>query len=248
MASTPVEKKPINDLLAEKDAFLSASDRFYEYFLRHTRAFVALGVAVLAVIIAWAAYNKYEASAEAEAGLAYEAALNTLDASPDKAAEELEAVRGNFAGRKAARLAAYALVSIYSAKSENAKALTVAEELMRTLPGAEAAVKPALLADLAGLYEAEKKYDEAAATYASILELGISQPHLRRDSLMALGRINAARGNKDEAVNNYQAVINEFPGDLKAYVANSILVSLKGEPLAFPGSVPAELTAETVTE
>lgn len=241
MASVPVEKKDIKDLLAEKDAFLTTSDRLYEYFLRHTKGFIILGALVAALIIAWAAYNKYEEGAELTATAAYEEALDALETSPDEAIEKLEAARAGFKGRHAARMAAYTLVSIYSAKNENAKALAVAEELMRTLPPLEAPLKPALLADLAGLYEAEKKYEEAAATYQSILDLGIPQPHLRRDTLMGLGRVNTLLGKNEEAMNNYQTVVTEFPGDLKAYMANSFLVALKGEPLAFPGSVPTDM-------
>jgi predicted negative regulator of RcsB-dependent stress response len=240
MASTPVEKKDIKDLLAEKDAFLTTSDRVYEYFLRHTKGFIILGVALAALVIAWAAYNKYEAGAELTATAAYEAALDAMEISPAEAATKLEAVRTDFKGRNAARMAAYALVSIYSAQNENALALAVAEELMRTMPAGEAPLKPALLADLAGLYEAEKKNEDAAATYKNILDLGIAQPNLRRDCLMALGRVNTALGKTEEAVANYQTVITEFPGDLKAYMANTFLAALKGVPQAFPGSVPAE--------
>lgn len=244
MASTPVEKKPIKDLLSEKDAFLTSSDRIYEYFLRHTKAFIIAAVLAAVVVIAWAAYSKYETAAEAEAMAAYETALDAMAESPDKAAEALEAVRTDFAGRAAARAAAYTLVSLYSAKDDNARALSLAEELMRSLPATENALKPALLNDLAGLYEAEKKYDEAAATYDSILNLGVALPQLRRDTLMSLGRVNTARGNKEEAMNNYQAVINEFPNDMKAYMANSLLAALKGEPQAFPGSIPPEALAQ----
>jgi predicted negative regulator of RcsB-dependent stress response len=244
MSHTPVEKKPIKDLLAEKDAFLTTSDKIYEYFLRHTKGFIIGAVAIAALIFAWAAYDRYEVSAEETATAAYEDALETMAEAPDQAAEALEAVRADFAGRKASRMAAYALVGIYSAQSENSQALAIAEELLRTLPPAEAALKPALLGDLAGLYEAEKKYDLASATYESILDMGIAQPHLRRDTLMSLGRVNAVRGNKEEAIGNYQALINEFPGDMKAYMANSILAALTAQPQAFPGSVPAEPAAK----
>ncbi len=239
MAGTPVEKKPIKDLLAEKDAFLTTSERIYEYFLRHTRAFIIAAAAVALLAAAWAAYSRYEESAELTASAAYEDALEAMSQSPEKATVALETVRTDFKGRKAARLAAYTLVSLYSAQNENAKALALAEELMRALPLSEAAMKPVLLSDLAGLYEAEKKYDEAAATYESILELGVAQPQLRRDGLMALGRVNTARGRTIDAANNYQAVINEFPNDMKAYMANSFLASIEGAPRAFPGSLPA---------
>jgi predicted negative regulator of RcsB-dependent stress response len=245
MANTPVEKKPIKDLLAEKDAFLTTSDKMYEYFLRHTKAFIIAAVAIAAVIIAWAAYNKYELSAEQTAAAAYENALEAVAGSLDQGAGALEAVRADFPGRKASRMAAYTLVSLYSAQNENAKATALAEELLRTLPPAENALKPVLLVNLAGLYEAEKKYDEAAATYESISNLGISQPDLRLNSLMSLGRINAARGQKEAAIKNYQDIIAEFPEKMEAYRANSILVSLTAEPRAFPGSIPAEEAAQT---
>ncbi|UQZ90803.1 hypothetical protein C4J81_16945 [Deltaproteobacteria bacterium Smac51] len=240
-ANTPVEKKPIKDLLSEKDAFLTTSDRIYEYFLRHTKGFIIVAVAVAAVVIAFAAYNKYEASAEEKALMAYESALESIVANPDKATEALETVRSDFKGRKAARMAAYTLASFYSAQNEIGKALAISEELLRTLPAAETALKPVLLGNLAGLYEAEKKYDEAAVTYETLLNLGTSQPALRRDCLLALGRINVAREKTEEAITNYQAVVNEFPNDTKAYMANSILVSLKGGPQAFPGSVLPEV-------
>ncbi len=244
-----VDKKPIRDLLREKDAFLTTSEKAYEYLLRHTKAFITAAVTVAVVIVGVAIYVKYQAGAEEEATQAYEKAMELAvgqGGEMEAGIKALEQVRTERAGRKAARLAAMALVSLYGGHGQPEKALPLAENLLQTLPPAEISLKPLLLNALGGLYEASGDYVKAGKSYEAILGLGLLEPNLKQDTLLALGRVNTAAGGKDEAVKNYEALIREFPQSFKAFWANSKLAELKEAPVAFPaGFAPMSSAAVT---
>ncbi len=239
---TPVEKKPIRDLLSEKDAFLTTSERAYEYFLRHTRGLAAAAAAVVLLVIGVAVYMHQREKAEEEAAVALEQALNAAAASqadPAAGLKALEQVRTDFPDRKAARLAAFSLVGLYAAQGQADQALALAENLLQTLKTSEVSLKPLLLSNLAGLYEVKKDYLKAAKSYEAMLALTPLDPNLKQDVLLSLGRVHSAAGQKDEAVKQYQALVTEFPQSYTAYLANLRLSELKGEAVAFPLPAPA---------
>jgi len=232
----PVDKRPIKDLLTEKDAFLTTSEKAFEYFLRHTKGIIAAVAAVALTIIGIAFYINYQDGAETKATEAFEAALEASAGETDAAAaiSALETVRENHAGRKAARLAAFTLVPLYAERGEIDKALPLAENLLHTLTKAEVSLKPLLLSTLGGLYEAKPNYPLAARTYETLLAQSQLEPNLKLEVLIALGRVNAAAGQKDEAIKYYQTVLVEYPQSMKAFMVNAKLAELKGGPVAFP--------------
>lgn len=234
---TPAEKKNIRDLLDEKDAFLTTSEKIYEYVLRHTRGLAIGAAAVVLLVIGGALYYNAQGQAEQEAGLAFETALETAAGSPDDpeaAIRALEKVRTDYAGRKAARLAEFTLLGLYAPQGRTDLALPLAENLLHTLKSHEVSLKPMLLNVLGGLYETKADYLKAAKSYETLLGLPKLEPALRQETLMALGRTNAAAGLKDEAIKNYEAVLTEVPQSFLAYRANVKLAELKGQPVAFP--------------
>jgi len=230
----PLDKKPIRDLLTEKDAFLTTSEKLQEYFLRHTKGVIITIAAVALAVIAAAVYMNHQAKAEKEAALAYENSLTRLAGSEDDGIAALEKVRGDFAGRKASRLAAFRLLGLYVAKNDTDKALPLAEDLLKTIKPAEASLKPALLSNLGGLYEEKQDYQQAAKSYETLLAMNHLGPNLQQNLLMSLGRVYTSAGRKDDAVKNYERLIREYPMTLQAFMANAKLAELKGEPVAFP--------------
>lgn len=238
-AKTPVEKKNIRDLLREKDAFLTTSEKFYEFFLRHTKAFISIGVALVLIIIGSAFYVSHQNSAEAKASEAYEDALALLE-SPDginAAIEALENMRSVHQGRKAVRLAGFSLISLYEDAGEIGKALSEAQAMLQTMRPAEVSLKPMLLTSIGGLSEVEGSYQLASSSYGAILLLPDLSPALKMESLMGLARSQAAAGNSDEALKAYESVVKEFPQSLNAFIANFKVAEIKGEALAlFPGA------------
>lgn len=246
----PVDKRPIRDLLQEKDAFLTTSEKAYEYFLRHSKAFIVAAVAVAICILALAVYTRYQKSAEAEATLAFEKALDlAISQSEDQTAglAALEKVRTDFAGRKGSRLAAFSLVNLYTSKNEVDKARLLAENLLQTLKPSEISLKPLLLNLLGGLYESGGDWRGAGTHYEAILALNNLDPALRLETLMALGRVNTAAGQKDKAVEFYQSVVKDFPQTFRAHMANAKIAELKGEvePFPLPITDPSVLTLNT---
>lgn len=236
----PVDKRPIKDLLTEKDAFLTTSERAYEYFLRHTKALITAVAVVAILVVASALYIKYQEDAELAAEEAFEKALEAASGQTDSEASinALEEVRRDYSGRKAARMASFTLVSLYSEKGEVAKALPLAENLLQTLTSGEISLKPLLLSTLGGLYESGGNPPLAIKTYETILAMTPLEPNLKQDVLSALARVHTAAGQKDEAAKYYQAILVEFPQSIKAYMANVKLAELKGEPVAFPLPAP----------
>lgn len=245
-----LDKRPIRDLLQEKDAFLTTSEKAYEYFLRHTKALIAAVVVVAVCIIAVAVYVRYQKSVEMEAALAFEKALDLASSqsqSDDKSAglSALEKARTDYEGRRGARLATFTLVNLYALSKDLDKALPLAENLLQTLKPSEASLKPLLLNNLGGLYESGGDLQRAASSYEALLALNNLEPALRMETLIALARVKAAAGQQDKAIELYQAVINDFPLSLKAYMANAKLAELKGEAAPFPLPV-SDLSALTL--
>ena len=252
-AKTPVEKKPIRDLLQEKDAFLTTSEKFFEYFLRHTKAFISVGVALVLIIIGTALYIRHQNIAEARASEAYENALALVGA-PDgakAAVTAMENLRNEHQGRKAARLAGFSLIYLYEDAGESDKALSMAQGMLQTLQPAEISLKPMLLSSIGGLSEVKGDYQLASTSYGAILTLPDLAPALKMESLMGLARSQAAAGNSEEAVKAYESVVREFPQSMNAFIANFKVAEIKGEAVAlFPGAA-SEMrppTGDDVTE
>jgi|GEM_PF-1616561 len=247
------DKRPIRDILQEKDAFLTTSEKIYEYFLRHTRALIAIAAALIICVIAVAVYANIQKSAEAKSTLAFEKAIDLFDEQTDNSeagVAALEEVRLDHQGRKGARLATLTLIAIYGARDESAKALPLAENMLQTLKPAEVTLKPILLNNLGGLYESGGDYQRAAKSFEAILALNHLEPAFRLETLMALGRVQAAAGQKEEAIKHYHAVVKDFPKHFKAYLANAKVAELKGglEPFPLPGADLAVLTQKSKIE
>jgi tetratricopeptide (TPR) repeat protein len=225
--------KHIRDILKEKDVFLTTSEKFYEFALRHTRALAfGLGAVVLAVIAGFA-YVRAQEAAEMSSLAAYERALAV--ASPGPA---LEKVRADYPGRQAARLAALALMRLHAEAGAPEKALPLAEILLGALKPSEISLKPILLDNIGGLYETVRDYPRAAQSYQTLLDWASLPDSFKSNTLLALGRVQDAAGQPAEAARAYENLLRSFPGSYPALLARARLSTLKGEAVAPPVEPP----------
>ncbi|MDR2934718.1 MAG: hypothetical protein LBV70_02360 [Candidatus Adiutrix sp.] len=229
MSQAKAPEKHIRDLLKEKDAFLTTSEKVYEFALRHTRA-LALGAAVaLLAVLAGFAYVRSRQAAEEAALTAYEQAL--AEASPEAA---LEKIRSDHPGRRAARLAVLALIRLHTEADAPEKAVPLAENLLQTLKPEEISLKPLLLDNLGGLYETIKDYPRAAQSYQALLDWPFLPDNYKSNLLLALGRVRDADGQPEAAKLAYEDILQSFPDSYPALLARARLSALNGEAMAPP--------------
>jgi tetratricopeptide (TPR) repeat protein len=222
-------EKHIRDLLKEKDAFLTTTEKVYEFALRHTRALVlGAAAAALAALVVFA-YVRSQRAAEEAAGAAYEEAL--ASASPEAALEE---IRADYPGRRAGRLAALALVRLHTEAGAPEKALPLVENLLQTLKPAEISLKPLLLDNLGGLYETVRDYPRAAQSYQALLDCPSLPDNYKSNILLALGRVRDAAGQPEAAKMAYEDLLQSFPDSYPALLARARLSILTGEAVAPP--------------
>ena len=233
MSQKKAPEKHIRDLLKEKDAFLTTSEKVYEFILRHTRALIIGAMAAALAAIAVFAYVNSQKAAEETALAAYEQALAA--ASPEAA---LEKIMAEHPGRLAARLAALALIRIHTVAKAPEKALPLAENLLQTLKPAEISLKPLLLDNLGGLYETIRDYARAEQSYKAILDWPSLPDNYKSNILLAMGRVQNAAGQPEAARQTYEDLLQSFPGSYPALLAQARLSALKGEAVVQPLELP----------
>jgi len=230
-------EKHIRDLLKEKDAFLTTSEKVYEFTLRHTRALAIGAAAVVLAVIAGFAYVRSQAAAEETAMAAYEEALAAAST------EALEKI--HHSGQRAGRLATLALIRLHTEAGAPEKALPLAENMLQTLKPAEISLKPILLDNLGGLYETVRDYPKAAQSYKALLDFPSLPANYKSNILLALGRVQSAAGQSEAAIKAYEDLLRSFPGSYPALLAQARLSALKGEAVAPPVEPPLVKAAAT---
>ena len=224
---TAFEKSSIEDLIKQKDAFLSTSERIYEFVAKHAKALITIGVLIVALALALVFYFNHQKNLENEALNALDLSWALADNGDNEAAiAALEKVRVDFSQRKAARLAAFKLFNLYAEKDQ-AKALVLGEELLSSLNSDEAPMKNDLLYALASLYEDQGNLDKAAASLQSA-SVG-AKDEFKLAVLLSQGRVYKALGKNAEAQVAYENIINEFGRSSKAYLARHELALLGGD-------------------
>lgn len=226
------EKKDIRDLLKEKDAFLTTSEKIYEFCLRHTRALAGGAAAAALAVVMVVVYQNYQRSAERDAAAGYELALAA--GGSEAVAAALEKVRVDFPGRLAVRLAELSLIGLYAEKDDVDKALPLAENFLKSLRPEEISLKPILLDQLGGLYETARDYPRAIQNYQALLVEPALNDTLRQNVMLALGRARTAAGDQAAAIRAYEEIVQKFPDALISYLANLHLAELKGQAAAKP--------------
>ncbi|MDR1313870.1 MAG: hypothetical protein LBQ12_09275 [Deltaproteobacteria bacterium] len=228
-------KVRLKDLLREKDAFQSTTDRIYNFYLSHTNAVLLGGLAVILVALGVAAAVAITNSRSQKASEAYFLAYDP--ASPEKTLAAMAEVRGKQGNSKAGRLAGYAMVDAYIGLDRYQEARELADSLAAALPEPERSLAPIVynlqgalaeqtgdLAAALGHYERAWQAVEAPVKgpdgrpVVDPLFYQASSP-FRMEILNARARVTLALGRADEARLAYQEMENRFPGTPRAYAA-----------------------------
>jgi tetratricopeptide (TPR) repeat protein len=222
---------PIKDLLRTDDAFLSTSDKVYQYFTNNKgKIFIVIGIA-LAVVLAVFIVRSVHESRLARSLEAFHKA-NAVTETADRY-EALQAVRVDYAGTKAARQAAYALLDGYLGESDLEEALPLLDEILKSLDSSEESLRPLLLTTQAGLFEQIGQLDLALESYRSalsIIDRGQINPQEApyvAELYSSLGRVYMALGRIEEAKKAYQDIILRTPNSYRSYTAQVKLSQLQ---------------------
>ncbi|MDR2387376.1 MAG: tetratricopeptide repeat protein [Deltaproteobacteria bacterium] len=233
---------PIKSLLRSNDAFLSTSDKLYHYFKNNKgKIFIIIGIA-LAIFLAFYIVKSLHDSRLAKSLEAFHKA-NTLS-ELDQRYQALQAVRQDYAGTKAARQAAYALLNSYLAQADLEEALPLLDEILKSLDSSEQSLKPLLLTTQAGLFEQIGQLDLALDSYRSALALidrGQINPQEApyvAELYSSLGRVYMALGRFEEAKKAYQDILLRTPNSYRAYTAQVKLSQLQEMPLEGDSEAP----------
>ncbi|MDR1039927.1 MAG: hypothetical protein LBR80_07115 [Deltaproteobacteria bacterium] len=228
-------KVRLKDLLREKDAFLTTSERIYNFYLTHTRKVLLGGLGLVLVALGVAAGFAIASSRTDKASSEYYLAYDS--ANPDKTLASMTAVREKWGDGKAGRLAAFAMVDSYIALGRFDEARELADALVADLKEPERKLAPILynlqgsLAEQAGdLDSALSHYDRAwQAVEAPLIGPGgrvVTDPvfyqasgAFRLEILNSRARVLLALGRDQEARQAYSELELRFPGTPRAYLA-----------------------------
>ncbi|MDR1658384.1 MAG: tetratricopeptide repeat protein [Deltaproteobacteria bacterium] len=239
------KKVPIKTLLRTNDAFLTTSEKIYNYYLTNTKKIWLIAASVVGVfLIAIMVKNFYEARQE-KAVNAYHQALAQTD--PGLVVSQLNKVRTDYSGTAGARQATYSLVSSYLDEDRVDEALPLLEELSSSLEPAEESLKPLIESTLGALYEEKGDIQKALTFYRSALQLIRNGPltpgsqSFQAELLSSIGRVNFSQGNRQEAKKAYEELLMIAPSGYRAYATQIKLADLREpEPAALPteGAAP----------
>lgn len=228
MAEKRVSRK---ELLKKPDEFLSFSERAYEYIATHSKQFTAglVGFAVAVLIyvgIVW--YIDYRAD---QAMVAYNAAAdlaeNNQPFDPQKgrdAVQALEKFRQDFSSSHQADLALIQLGDLYYQLGQYDQAESAYQEFLKKISEANALLKPFVLSSLAQVYEAQKKPEQAVATWSKILAM--KEEAMKEEAYIGLGRLYQAQEKYEEAKKAYQDLVDKFPSSRFIDLAQSELANI----------------------
>jgi tetratricopeptide (TPR) repeat protein len=247
------KKVSIKKLIRTNDVFLSTSDKIWRYVQTHTRKIVAAAAVLLAALLAVIIVRHTHDANVAKALTAFHQAQTLADG--NERLEALQSVRSLYRGTPADRQAAYAIFDILLSQKKTGTALELNEELLRTLPQAEEALRPFLLATLAGLFEEQVQFSEAInQTQAAIAlveqtasdEISVSYV---AELYSSLGRVAMAAGQTDLARQAYENIILRAPGTARSYTAQVKLAQLRPqEEAASSPNPPGETAAVSSSE
>jgi tetratricopeptide (TPR) repeat protein len=243
------KKVHIKTLLRSNDAFLTTSERVYNYYLSNTRKiWIVAGIAVAVVISVLVLRHVHDARL-ASGVAAFNRAVEAPD--PGLALSGLEDVAKRYSGTPAARQARFAMVSSHLAEGRVDEAIPILEDLSKTLTTAEESLKPLIRSTLAGLYEDKGRFEEALALYRECLSLARAVPStqasvaFQTELLNSIARVAQAVGRPAEAVEAYEALLALAPNSYRSFGAQVRLSKLAAaSPAAEPAAgAPADGTA-----
>ncbi|MDR1546541.1 MAG: tetratricopeptide repeat protein [Deltaproteobacteria bacterium] len=228
------KKVSIKTLLRTDDAFLTTSEKLYNYWLTHAGLIIGAAAGVVAAALIVAGVLQWRGS-KAQAGQeAYLRALTGTEVA--SVVDGLKQVRSEYAGDPAARQASFALVNAYLSENKVEEALPLLEELVGALKPAEEGLRPLALSALGGLYEEKKELDKALSHYQAALASALGSVQSTEASPYAdaflselyasVGRAALGLGRIDEAKKAYEDLMSRTPETFRAYIAQIKLSQL----------------------
>ncbi|MDR2612478.1 MAG: tetratricopeptide repeat protein [Deltaproteobacteria bacterium] len=256
------DKVRIKDLLREKDAFLSTSERLYNFYLTHTNKVLVTGLVLILAVVGVAAGVTINSARAEKASREYYLAYREGD--PAATLRGMEEVRERWKSREAGRLAGFAMVEAYTSLGRYAEARTLLDELASRLRGHELDLAAIIYNFQGALAEETGDIGAALGHYGRAWEAAeapvvgpdgrpVSDPvfseataGFRADILNSMARTAVALGREDEARQHYETLEARFPGTMRAMTAG-FRIGAAGAPSALPSAAgsPREGSAAT---
>jgi predicted negative regulator of RcsB-dependent stress response len=227
------KKVPIKKLIRTNDAFLSTSDKVYNYYLANTKKIWGIAIGIVAACLVVLFVIRFHDARLQKASEAFSQALTIAD--PIEAAVGLDQVRAQYSGTPAARQASFALVNNYLDDDKIDEALTLLEELTGSLEPAEESLKPLLQSTLGALYEEKGQLEKALALYQSSLSLvqggtpTQATQAFEAELFTSVGRVAMALGQHSVAKEAYEGILFKAPDSFRAYSAQIKLSEISSE-------------------
>jgi tetratricopeptide (TPR) repeat protein len=230
------KKVPIKQILRENDAFLTYSERVYNFYLTHKRKVLSIALAIVAVLLLIIVFVNVRSSNREKAISSYYSAFDNTD--PSKTLANMEQVRKDWKGYPADRLAAFAMVDSYVRLNRFTEAKELLSTLTQSLTKGEENLNILIYSYLGSISEESEDLKTALENYirakslldtltktsktgtiqgTDILE-DASGPFLA-NLLNSIARVNLALGRTDEAKSHYAELMEKFPDTVPAQVA-----------------------------
>ncbi|MDR2444113.1 MAG: tetratricopeptide repeat protein [Deltaproteobacteria bacterium] len=227
------KKIPIRSLVRSNDAFLTTSEKIYNYYVANTKKiWLIVGILVAAFLVAVSIKHYFEARQQKALDAYHQAAAQP---DPEQATLDLVKVSEDFAGTPAGRQAAFTLATNYIAQSRVDEAIALLEELSKTIEPAEESLRPLMLSSLGSLYEEKGQAEKALAIYRQALssvKLSLLTPAVQNyqaELLSAIGRVSLSQGQVDEAKQAYEELLLLAPDGYRAFAAKIKLSELASD-------------------
>ncbi|MDR1609193.1 MAG: tetratricopeptide repeat protein [Deltaproteobacteria bacterium] len=223
----------IKKLLRTEDAFLTTSERAYNYYLTHTRQFILGAVGFVIIVAAFFIFVNVRNNNLLKAAEASQAAIASPD--PGSAILALGEVIEKYPSSPSARAATLALAQAQAEAKNYAQAVEILEKFVADLKPWESGLKNLALISLGQLYEEQNDLDKASRNYraAQALAKGTSSSDqgdaaIQSELTLSIGRVLEAVGQKDEAKKVYDSFYLTYPnrGSVQDYLAQYRLASL----------------------
>ncbi|MDR1081105.1 MAG: hypothetical protein LBQ79_09160 [Deltaproteobacteria bacterium] len=257
-------KVRLKDLLREKDAFLTTTERIYNFYLTHTTGVILCGLAIVVLALAVAAGLAIAGSRAEKASQEYYLAYDASD--PEKTLAGMEEIRRRHGDGKAGRLAAFAMADAYVKLGRYPEARELADRLASDLRPPERHLAPIIYNYQGALAEQTGDLEAALAHYEHAwmaVEAPLTGPNgravddpvffqtsapFRMEILNARARVALALGRTEVARLAYAELENRFPGTPRAYAAGYRLDEILSAEASVAPSVAPDAPSGIVTE
>ncbi|MDR2421916.1 MAG: tetratricopeptide repeat protein [Deltaproteobacteria bacterium] len=236
----------IKKLLRGDDAFLTTSEKAYNFFLTHTRYFVWGAVALILVVGVVLIVAQVRASGLKKAAEASGTAIALEDSGGAQSISALSEVIEEHPSSPSARAATLALVRALAASKNYALAAETLEGFVDSLRPGENSLKALALISLGQLYEELNDLSKASNNYRAALALvqkdgqaSPSEAPMQSELTQAVGRVLLASGQIEASKKVYEAQRLLYPNRASF---QDYLVQYRLAGLTAP-SVPAVPTA-----